>query len=708
MSDAIKTNNSGKLGSIIGDPRDVLIALGVILVMMLIVVPLPTVLLDAFTALNLVLSLLILLTVLYTKKATDFSLFPTVLLVVTVFSLALNISSTRLILTKGSTFDGRMIRAFSTFVVGSGDTSGLVVGFIIFIVIIAVQVVVITKGASRVSEVAARFTLDALPGKQMAIEAEMNSGAINEEEARKRKAELQQEVDFYGAMDGASKFISGNVKVGIFIVVINVIGGIIIGTLIHGEPIGMAVATYVAFTVGDGLLSQFPALLVSTAMGIVVTRAASPGSIGETVSEQFSRDSRIYWICAIVLFGFAILPGFPWYVLIPMGVLIAYYANAINKKHRKKAQFDAMMAQKNTEIKKTKEENAEMSPIQPLDALSLEIGYALIPLVEKEKGAELLERIKNTRSESALKLGLVIPKIRIQDNMGIGHDEYHFKIRGVCVGKGRIRTGHYMCMNPGNVREELQGEKTTDPAFGIPAIWVHESMRNDAEKAGYTVVDPPTIIATHMTEIIKKNAAEILGRQETQAILDTMKKDYPALVDEVKNSLSLGDVQKVLQGLLKEQVSIRNMVSILEALADFGQLARGDIYMLTEKVRQALRREICHKYADDELKLRVLLIDQQLEEQIIESRHVTNSGIVMSALKPEVREAFVKSLHRSLPVMREYNWEPIILCRSEVARYLIKTVAEMEQKLPNLVVLSYQEIVNDVTLEIVGGITLEH
>ena len=705
MADVAKANNTGKTGSFMGgDPRDIFIAIGVILVVLMIVIPLPTVLLDALSALNLVLSLLILLIVLYTKKATDFSLFPTVLLVVTVFSLALNVCSTRLILTKGDKFDGRMIRSFSSFVVGTGGTSGLVIGFIIFIIIIAVQVIVITKGASRVSEVAARFALDALPGKQMAIEAELNSQAITEAEARKRKQELQQEVDFYGAMDGASKFISGNVKIGIFIVVIDVIGGIIIGTLLHGEPIMQAVGTYVSFTIGDGLLSQLPALLIATAMGIVVTRSASPGSIGEAVATQFTRDARIYWICSVVLLGFAILPGFPWYVLIPMAILIGFYAFTIGQRNRRKAFNEELMAQ--NEAKKPKEEGGaeKMAPIVPLDILSLELGYGLIPLVDKEKGSELLDRVQGIRRQSALESGLVIPKIRIIDNLTLDPSEYCFKIRGVSVAQGKIRMGQYMCLNPGTVQKEIAGERTRDPTFGLPAIWVNEDRRDEAEKAGYTVIDPPSIIATHLTEIIKNHAFEILGRQETLEILDTLREEFPALVEEVQKALSLGEIQKVLQALLKEQVSIRNIVTILETLADFAPLTH-DTRFLTEKVRQALGRQICHRYTDDKNTLHVLTIDPPLEQKIIESRVETSSGSVISALDPAVQKAWVKNLFRSVAAMQDHNWFPVVVC-SEAARYLVRSSTERE--IPALVVLSVPEIASDVTLEAVGVIRLDH
>jgi flagellar biosynthesis protein FlhA len=703
MADVIGANGPGNISnSLLRKPsNDILIALVVVVVVMMMVIPLPTVLLDTLMALNLVVSLLVLLIVLYTQKATDFSLFPTVLLVLTVFGLALNVSSTRLILTRGANFDGRMIRAFSSFVVGSGGMEGLVVGFIIFIVIIAVQVVVITKGATRVSEVAARFTLDGLPGKQMAIEAEFNSGAITEEESRARKQDLQQEVDLYGAMDGASKFISGNVKVGIFITVINVLGGIIIGMAIHGEPLNTAVETYISFSVGDGLLSQFPALLISTAMGIVVTRSAAPGNLGDEVSTQFSRDARSYWICAVVLVGFALLPGFPWYVLFPMAGLIGYYAFTIGRRQRRKAGFDEMMA-KSAAPKKFPEEG-EMSPVVPLDALSLELGYGLIPLVDKDKGAELLERVQGIRRQSALDLGLVIPRIRIIDNMLLDPSEYCFKIKGVDVGRGKIRLGNHLCINPGTVKEELSGEKTRDPTFGLPALWVSEDKRDEAERAGYTVVDPPSIIATHLMEIIKRNAQDILGRQETQAILETLKKEYPAVVEEAQKAVSLGEIQKVLQALLRERVSIRNMVSILEAIADFGPVTR-NVRFLTEKARQALGRQLCHQHADENNTLRVLVLDQALEQKIIDSRLETDSGVVC-ALEPAIQNAWIKALSRSIAAVHEQGFFPVILC-SEAARYLVKSSSDRE--FPELVVLSIPELVADITVESVGVIKLEN
>lgn len=681
------------------DRTDLFVAAGVVGVVVMLIIPLPTVLLDALMALNLILALLILLIVLYTKKATDFNVFPTVLLVSTVFGLGINVSSTRLILAKGTKFDGRMVRAFASFVVGTEGTEGLVIGFVIFVVIIAVQAIVITKGATRVAEVAARFALDALPGKQMAIEAEYNSGAITEEEAFKRKGDLQREVDFYGAMDGASKFVSGNVKVGIFITVVNMLGGLIIGMALHGESAGLAMATYTSLTIGDGLLSQFPALLVSTATGIIVTRSVSDGTFGSDISTQFTRDARIYWIAAVVLGGFALLPGFPWYVLVPLSLLMGVLAYRLGRKEVKAAE-DAKT--KAGLAKKAQEEPAEMSPVVPLDPLSLELGYGLIPLVDRDKGAELLERVTRIRRESALDLGLVVPRIRIIDNMRLEPSEYCFKIKGVDVGRGKIRMGYFLCINPGGVKEELAGEKTRDPAFGLPALWISEDKREQAERAGYTVVDPPSIIATHLTEIIKRHAAEILGRQETQAILDTLKKDYPAVVEEAQKLLSVGEIQKSLQALLREQVSIRNMVAVLEALADYAPVAK-DPGFLAEKARQALGRQICLQYADEEKVLRVLTIEQSLEQRIVDSR-VDTAGGAVAALEPAVQRAWIKALSRSVAAAQERGLVPVVLC-SEAGRPLVKSSTERE--IPDLVALSVPEIAADVTVEAVGEIRLE-
>lgn len=672
-------------------------AVGVVVVVMMLIIPLPTVILDGFMSINIVLSLLVMLIVLYTTNALEFSVFPTLLLVATVFGLALNVSSTRLILAQGADFNGRIVTAFGNFVVGTSGTEGLVIGVIIFIVLIAVQFIVITKGATRVAEVAARFTLDALPGKQMAIEAEYNSGAITEEVAAKRKNDLEREVDFYGAMDGASKFVSGNVKVGILITVINIVGGIIVGVTLHGETLAQAADTYIRFAVGDGLVTQFPALLISTATGIIVTRAISDGSFGEDITKQFSRQSRIYWIAAAFLAVLAFLPGFPWYVLLPMALLSGFLAYRLGQRQvaEETATREAAQAQ-------TTEPTPDVAPVAPLDPLSLELGYGLVPLVDRDKGAELLDRVTRIRREMALDLGLVVPRIRIIDNMRLEPSGYSFKIRGTEVGRGTIRMGYYLAINPGNVTEEVPGERTTDPAFGLPAMWITEDVRDRAERAGYTVVDSPSIIATHLTEIIKHHAADILGRQEVRSMLDALRRDYSAVVEDVQGALNLGEIQKVLQSLLSEQVSIRNLVAILEALADYASVSK-DHTFLVEKVRQALARQICLQYADETKTIRVMTVDPAFERRIVESRVDTAAG-AMPALAPDEQRRWINALVNAVNNVQQLGHLPVILC-SEAGRPLIKASARRE--VPDLAVLAVPEIVSDMKIESLAEIRIE-
>lgn len=677
---------------------DLVVAIGVIVVIMMLIIPLPTFLLDSFMAVNIVMGLLVILITLYTRKALDFSVFPTLLLVATVFGLALNISSTRLILSQGENFRGRIVIAFSNFVVGTAGTEGLVIGVIIFVILIAVQFIVITKGATRVAEVAARFTLDALPGKQMAIEAEYNSGAITEEEAAKRKNELEREVDFYGAMDGASKFVSGNVKIGILITVINIVGGIVVGVTLHGESIAEASQTYIRFAVGDGLVTQFPALLISTATGIIVTRAISDGTFGQDITKQFTRQSRIYWIAAAFLIVIGLLPGFPWYVLIPLGGLSGFLAFRLGRKQLSE-ETESKAEQAAT---RESEAPAEISPVAPLDPLSLELGYGLVPLVDRDKGAELLDRVTRIRRETALDLGLVVPRIRIIDNMRLEPSEYCLKIRGVEVGRGTIRMGHYLAINPGSVSDEVSGERTTDPAFGLPALWITEQQRETAERAGYTVVDAPSIIATHLTEIIKRHAGDILGRQEVRGMLDTLRRDYPAVVDEVQNTLSVGEIQKVLQGLLGEQVSIRNLVAILETLADYAPVTKDPSYLI-EKVRQSLARQICLQYADDDRVLRVITLAPGLEQRIVESRMETAGGIV-PALPPDSQRKWINALTNTVRGVQNQGHLPVILC-SEAARPLVRASSSREVR--DLIVLSVPEIIPDIRVEAVAEIGIE-
>ena len=695
MADSHPTSDSslGVGRFLSGRHSDVLVAIGVVVVVMMLIIPLPTILLDLLMTINILLSLVTILIVLYTKDALDFSVFPTLLLVTTVFGLALNVSSTRLILNLGSSFDGQIVRAFARFVVGTEGSEGLVIGLIIFVILVAVQFIVITKGATRVAEVAARFTLDSLPGKQMAIEAEYNSGSLTEEEMTRKKRDLEREVDFYGAMDGASKFVSGNVKVGILITIINIVGGIVVGTTIHGEPIASALTTYVSLTIGDGLVSQFPALLISTATGLIVTRAVSDGTFGEDVADQFSKQAGIYWIAAAFLVVLGILPAFPWYVLFPLAALMAFAGWRFTRRDAREAENLAR------ESAPQEAPRSEPTHVAPLDPLSMELGYGLIPLVDKEKGAELLDRITGIRRETALEMGLVVPRIRIIDNMRLGPSEYNLKIRGVEVGRGEIRIGHYMAIDPGGVDGKVDGEPTRDPAFGLPALWIGEEVRERAERNGYTVVDPPSVIATHLTEVIKRNASQLLGRQEVRQMLDRLKQDYPAVVEEVSGALNLGQIQKVLQGLLDEQVSIRNQVVILEALADFAPMNKEHSF-LVEKARQALGRQICLQFADDTRTIRVCTIQPQFEQQIIDSRVDTTSGVI-AALPPDVQRRWVSAVADGVRHMQEQGF-PALILSSEAARILVKQ--SIRRDMGDVAVISIPEVTPDIRVESVGEI----
>ena len=688
---------------------DIAVAFTVILMVLMFIIPLPTVLLDFFMALNLTFSLVVLLIVLFTARATDFSVFPSLLLLSTIFGLVLNVSSTRLILSKGEAFDGAMIRAFSSFVIGASGNQGLVIGFVIFIILIAVQAFVITKGAKRVAEVSARFKLDSHPTKSMSIDAEYNAGIITDEEARQKKEQLQREDDFYGAMDGANQFVSGNVKVGIFITVINVIAGLIIGMVFRQEPFSNALRTYTTLTIGDGLLAQLPSLFLSVATGLLVTRMIDEGSFGQDIKKQFSQIGWIYFVAAGTLAIMGVLPGFPHVVLFIIAFVLAFVgwrilkAEQLYKQTAKEKQATQKQGGQQRGGSGGEPAQGEIAPIVPLDPLSLELGYALIPLVDKDKGAELLERITRIRREAALDLGLVAPRIRIIDNMRLEPSEYCFKIKGVEVARGKIRMGWYLGINPGGVSEEIPGERTVDPTFGLPAVWISEENRDRAERAGYTVVDPPAIIATHLTEVIKKHAAEILGRQEVQGIMDALRKDYPAVIDEAAKVCSLGEVQKVLQGLLREQVSIRNTLVILETLADFRPIT-SDVSLLVEKVRQALGRQICLQYADENKTLHVLTVEPSLAQKIVESRIDTVNG-PMAALEPSEQRMWIRSLIQAVTTVQKSGFLPLVLAPEASARILIKNSTDRE--IPDLVVLSIPEISKDIQVEVIGEIKLE-
>ncbi len=697
---SIQYNLRGVLkNSLGGNITNLVIGFGVVGVVLMLIVPLPGFMLDFMLSLNLMMALLIILVSLYVKEPVQFSVFPTLLLITSVFGLALNISSTRLILSMGPKFDGKLINAFASFVVGGKGASaeGIVVGFVVFIIIIAVQVMVITKGATRVSEVAARFALDSMQMKQMSIESEFNNGAITEEEMAAKKDNLQKTMDFYGAMDGSTKFVSGSVKAGILTTIVNIIGGLIIGVSIRGEPFQSAFLSYTRLTVGDGLVSQLPALLVSISTGLLVTRSVGQESFGAEARAQFSRDSQVFWIVGAVLLMMAFFPGFPTAVMMLLATATLFLAYVLSRR-----EFIQKKVDENEDAKvELERKNPEIAPVVPLDTLSLELGYGLIPLVDKEQGAELLERITRIRREAALDLGLVAAPIRIVDNMRLDPGEYCLKIKGVEVGRGHLRLDQYLAINPGGDRERILGDPTVDPTFNLPALWITDEERDKAERYGYTVVDSPSIVATHLTEIIKVHAFELLGRQDTKRMLDELKRDYIAVVDEVNKYFSVGEVQKVLQALLREQVSIRNIVSILETMGDYGSITK-EVSMLVEKCRQALGRQITLQYMDEDRVLRVLTIEPSLEQSIIDSRQETSMGPI-AAMNVELHRQWLSVLISAINIVQAEGYYPVILC-SESARALVKSSCVREA--PNLAVLSILEVASDVQLEKLGEIRL--
>ena len=681
----------------------------VVVVVFMMLLPLPGALVDTLMILNIFFALAVLLLVVFTPKSSSLSSFPRIILFLTLYGLGLNVSSTRLILSSArlygyERFPGTMLKAFSSIVAGDS----LAIGLIIFIILIIVQAFVITKGSGRISEVAARFALDSMPQKNFAVDSELQSGAITDEEAREKKREIQRESDFYSAMDGAAKFVSGNVKAGIFITVIDIVAGIIIGTTGQGGmSFGAAADTYTRLTIGDGLLSQLPSLLVSVATGLLVAGSNTDETMGSQIRKEFSQSGWVYVVSGMVIALMSLVPGFPWYLLIPIGVGLAFFG------------YRLVRGARETELKKTEAEAAakaqsaaapaDVSPVVPLDPLSLEIGYALIPLVDKDKGAELLERVTRIRREAALDLGLVVPSIRIIDNMTLDPSEYSFKIRGIEAGRSKIKVGCYMCLDTGSVVEEVKGEPTVDPAFGVPAVWVGEDMRQQAENAGYAVVDAPTIIATHLTEIIRSHAADILSRQEVSKIIEEIRKTNEVVVKEVLDTYhyTYGEIEKVLQGLLREQVSIRNIVAILETLANYGAMQH-NTWFLIEKVREALGLQICLQYVDGERKLGVLQLDQSTSEKILQHQVIPNDGgQPFVAFDPVDGRKWISAVSASLTAVRERNLMPIVLCAGEV-RALVRN--SIDREMPGTVVLSINEVMaagHAIQLEILGEIHVD-
>ena len=688
---------------------DVMLAAGVVGIILIMIIPLPSILLDVLLSFNITFALIILLISLYALRPLDFSVFPSLLLVSTLFRLAMNVSSTRLILlhgNEGETAAGQVIKSFGKFVVGGN----YVVGFIIFLILVVIQFVVITKGAGRIAEVAARFTLDAMPGKQMSIDADLNAGLVSESEARERRQLIAREADFHGAMDGASKFVRGDAIAGIIILVIDIIGGLIIGVVYHGMGVGQSARVYSILTVGDGLVSQLPALIISSASGIIVSRTASETNFGRELTFQFLVQPKAFAIASGMLLIMGLVPGLPTIPFLLMSGIVGVIAYA--NRHGPMIAPEPVLEDLEKAEEPEKGPDDDLERLMEIDPMELEISHTLIPLVDPDQSGRLLDRIKLTRRECALVLGFIVPPIRIRDNIQLSPGEYDILMRGARVAKGKLMLGYHLAMNPGNAAApesiSLEGIETQEPVFGLAAYWIDDIQKEKAEMAGYTVVDAETVLATHLSEVIKNYAHELFGRQELKNILDNLKETHPAVIEELMpNVLSISVVHKVCLNLLKEQVSIRDMVRILEVLGDVGAEIK-DADMLTEYVRDALGRVIVKPMLDNEGVLKVLVLDPSVEEAISdgftsnagEGAGATSSSLALdSATVQSIISATASAINSAA-----MDTQPTVLCSSLTRRYFKRLT---EQVLPNLAVLSYNEIPPNIQVDQVGAVTLQ-
>ena len=674
-----------------------LIIVGLIICMILLmIIPLSPGLLDVLLALSITLALVILLITMFTLEPLQFSVFPSLLLVATLYRLALSISSTRLILSDAAA--GKVIAAFGGFVVAGN----YVVGFVIFIIITIIQFVVITNGAGRVAEIAARFTLDAMPGKQMSIDAEFNSGLINESEARARRKRLQREADFFGAMDGASKFVRGDAIAGIIIIIINILGGFVIGVTQKGMQLLEAVQTYTLLTIGDGLVTQIPALVIATATGILVTRSTSDASFGKELTSQFTNFPKALMMAAGILFILGLIPAMPNLLFLSLAGITGYGAfNMMKGDKQKQAKVQEEMAAQKMQAQKKEPENI-FSYFQ-VDTLEIEIGYNLITLTEEKQGGDLLQRLAAVRRQCAAEMGIYVRPIRIRDNLQLNPNAYSIKLRGIEVASGELMPTHYLAMNPMDEEIEIKGISTTEPTFGLPAWWVSADEREQVETAGCTVVDSSTVLVTHLTEVIKRNAHEMLGRQEVKELLDVVKEKNPVVVEElVPDLLAMGEVQKVLQNLLREKVPIRDLAGILEALSDGARTSK-DADFLTEWARQSLGRTICRQYIGADGKIAVFTLHPKLEQLLTDSIEQTQIG-AYPVLEPQVARQVFNKLKESAENMSLQNLPPVLICSSRVRLPLRRLI---EKNLPNLAVLSLNEIDPNIEIEVIGTVMLE-
>ncbi len=680
---------------------DILLAGGVVIILFVMLIPLPTIILDLMLSFSISFSLVILLTTMFMSSPLEFSIFPSILLVTTLNRLALNVASTRLILLKGDEGPdaaGNVIQAFGQFVVGGN----FAIGIIIFLILFALNKMVITKGTTRIAEVAARFTLDAMPGKQMSVEADLNAGLIDEQQAKKEREALRKESDFYGAMDGAGKFVEGDVNAGILITVINIVGGFFIGVFQNNMGWMEAAQTYTLLTIGDGLVSTIPSLIVSTSAGMIVSRAAAEAQMGEELIGQLTYHPRALRLVSGVLLMFALVPGMP---TLAFGILsVAIFMLSIMSA-RNRAMLDKQEADKHQQAEeKTADTPEEVQSLLPLDMLELEVGYGLIPLVDEEQNGNLLSRIKSIRRQFALDMGVVVPSLHLRDNLQLKPGEYAVLIKGNEVARAEIMIDHFLAMDPGNVKHRIKGVETLEPAFNLPALWIPKERKEEASMAGYTVVDPSTVIATHLTEVFKRNLHEFLGRQEVQSLLDNLSQRAPKAVEDlVPGVLNLGTVQKVLQNLVREGVSIRDLLTIVENLADFGTQTK-DSEQLTELIRQKMSRAVTKPYISEKNVLPIITFDEQLDKTVQDSVRQSDQGTFL-ALEPAKAQKIIQALNKFMEKNTVTEGQPVLLVSPQVRPHLAQLI---QRFIPNLPVISQAEIPADIKLESVKVVRIDN
>jgi len=690
-----RPGGAGLLGRVLRQ-SDLMVAVGIVTIVIMMIVPIPHMLLDMFITLNIAAALSIVLISVYAQRALDFSAFPTLLLITTLFRLAINISVTRLILLEGDA--GQVVQSFGGFVIGGS----IVVGLVVFFILMVVQFVVITNGAGRVAEVAARFTLDAMPGKQMAIDADLNAGQITDEQARQRRLEIQQEADFYGSMDGAAKFVKGDAIAAVIITLINLFGGMVVGMFQQGLGFSEAVSRFSTLSIGDALAAAIPALLISTATGIIVTRAAGDGNLGGDLAVQFTRYPKAILIVAGVLGVLGLLPGLPKVPFIGLAILM-FVIGTVLRRQQERDRLAAEVAMLEPEVEEGAPTIENVKNLLPLDVLELEIGYGLISLVDEEQGGDLLKRVSMIRRQVALDLGMVLAPIRLRDNVQLASHQYAFKLKGAQIVVGELMPGCWLAMNPGDAEPGLEGTPTTEPAFGLPALWVPTAIKERAEAMGYTVVDPASIIVTHLTETIRQHAADLLTRQDVRGLLDALKERYPAIVDELlPDVLTLGEVHRVLQSLLMENVGIRDLATIVETLADKGRLTK-DIGLLADYCRQALARSILRPYLGPGNVLNAITLDGPLEAMLGDAVVQTGDGSYLN-LDPGTVNAVLTALKGEYERVSSQGIVPVVLCSAKVRRHL-KQVSE--PVVPRLAVVSYNEIQRDVDIQMVARVSLD-